>query len=232
MISLFSNKSNISTVSTFSELVTTHFQGETNAICWERNLTGDFKEISSKLTLKDNITIIEIKELNAIELSENGELARNIILKDLQSLTEIGASPVLNLIKNYERDHEFDFISTDVYSFHVDRSPIETDTYLCTYHGASSDIIANDEAIQKILIPEIREELRKLHQGTESEFEDFLQEYYFDLHYEAKINAVITNLGKGHLWKLAVNHPNQKNLPCIHRAPKENDGELRLLLIC
>ena len=53
-------------------------------------------------------------------------------------------------------NQEFDFIPTDVYSYHVDRSPIATDTFLCTYHGAASDIIANDQAEQKILIPEIR----------------------------------------------------------------------------
>jgi len=45
-----------------------------------------------------------------------------------------------------------------VYSYHVDRSPIATDTFLCTYHGAASDLIANEQALQKILIPEIREQ--------------------------------------------------------------------------
>jgi hypothetical protein len=65
--------------------------------------------------------------------------------------------PALNLLKCYERDDELDFISTDVYSFHIDRSPIETDTFLCTYHGAASDIVPNDQVEQKILIPEIRE---------------------------------------------------------------------------
>ena len=49
-------------------------------------------------------------------------MAREIILKDMQLLTDYGASPCLNLLKCYERDDEFDFISTDVYSYHVDRS--------------------------------------------------------------------------------------------------------------
>jgi len=159
-------------------------------------------------------------------------LARDIILKDIQLLTNIGASPVLNLLKYYERDDELDFISTDVYSFHVDRSPIETDTFLCTYHGAASDIVPNDQVEQKVLIPEIREKLRALHDGSEAEFESFLAEYFFDLHYQPKPNAQPINLGTGHLWRLAVDHPTQKVLPCVHRAPVENDGEYRLLLIC
>jgi hypothetical protein len=79
----------------------------------------------------------------------------------MQLLSDFGASPTLNLIQNYERDDELNFISTDVYSFHVDRSPIPTDTFLCTYHGAASEILPNDQVEQKILIPEIREKLFK-----------------------------------------------------------------------
>jgi len=59
-----------------------------------------------------------------------------------------------------------------------------------------------------------------------------LEENYFDLHYQAKPHVVPTNLGLGHLWRLAVDHPKQLALPCIHRAPIENEGEYRLLLIC
>jgi len=147
-------------------------------------------------------------------------------------LSDFGASPSLNLLKCYERDDEFDFISTDVYSYHVDRLPIATDTFLCTYHGAASDIISNEQAEQKILIPEIREKLAALHDGPSEEFENFLKENYFDLHYQAQPNAVPVNLGLGHLWRLAVDHPKQQVLPCIHRAPIENEGEYRLLLIC
>lgn len=219
-------------VSSFSALINTSFKGNTNALCWHRNLTGDFCEIVSKLPLRDNITEITTHELLSLELSEEANIAREIIINDIQLLTDFGASPSLNLLKSYERDDELDFISTDVYSYHVDRSPITTDTFLCTYHGASSDIIANDEALQKILIPDIREKLKKLHDGPESEFESFLKDYFFDLHYQAKPNAQPINLGVGHLWRLAVDHPKQEVLPCIHRAPLENDGEYRLLLIC
>jgi len=232
MNNIFSDSSQIGVVSTFSDLVQTNFKGEMNALCWYRNLGGDFKEIVSQLSLEENITEVYPEDLIALKLSEKGNIARGIILNDLQLLTDFGASPSLNLLKCYERDDEFDFISTDVYSFHVDRSPIATDTFLCTYHGAASDIIANAQAEQKILIPEIRTKLKELHDGPEEEFADFLKENYFDLHYQAHQNAAPVNLGLGHLWRLAVDHPKQEVLPCIHRAPVENEGEYRLLLIC
>lgn len=232
MNDVFSDNHQIEVVSTFSELINTHFQGKINAMCWYRNLDGDFKEIVSKLLLKENITEISEGDLLALKLSEKGNIARKIILNDLELLADFGALPSLNLLKNYERDEEFDFISTDVYSYHVDRSPIGTDTFLCTYYGAASDILPNEQALQKIQVPEIREKLKELYDGPEEEFESFLKDCFFDLHYQAQPNAQPTNLGIGHLWRLAVDHPAQKVLPCVHRAPIENEGEYRLLLIC
>lgn len=228
----FSDNSQIGIVSTFSELVDTRFQDKVNALCWHRDLIGDFQEIVAKLKLVDNITEVSVEDLLVLQLSEKGHHARETILKDIQLLTDFGASPCLNLLKNYERDDELDFISTDVYSYHVDRSPIETDTFLCTYYGAASDILPNDQVKQKILIAEIREQLKQLHNGPEAEFENFLEEYYFDLHYQAQPDAIPVNLGLGNLWRLAVDHPTQQVLPCVHRAPIENEGEYRLLLIC
>lgn len=232
MNNTFSDNSQIGVVATFSELVHTDFRGEMNALCWFRNLDGDFNEIVAKLSLEENITEVYPEDLIALQLSEKGSIAREIILNDLQLLTDFGASPALNLLKCYERDDEFDFISTDVYSFHVDRSPIATDTFLCTYHGAASDIIANAQAEQKIQIPEIRARLKELYDGPDEGFEYFLEENYFDLHYQVDADAAPVNLGLGHLWRLAVDHPKQQVLPCIHRAPIEKQGEYRLLLIC
>jgi len=232
MSNTFFENSQIGIVSTFSELVHNGFKGEMNALCWNRNLDGDFNEIVTQLRIKENITEVYPEDLITLQLSEKGNIAREIILNDLKLLADFGASPSLNLLKCYERDDEFDFISTDVYSFHVDRSPIATDTFLCTYHGAASDIIPNSQAEQKIMIPEIRKKLKELHNGPSEEFEDFLKENYFDLHYQVHPDAKPVNLGLGHLWRLAVDHPKQKVQPCIHRAPIENEGEYRLLLIC
>ncbi len=176
--------------------------------------------------------VVNTDNLLELNLSKQGQVAREILLNDLKLLKEYGASPTLNIIKCYDRDDAFPFFPTDVYSFHVDRSPIPTDTFLCTYHGTASDIISNSEATQKILIPEVRSELKKLYGGSENGFESFLSEFFFDLHYQPKPNSNPINLGKGHLWKLAIDHPESNVLPCIHRAPIENKGENRLLLIC
>lgn len=232
MKNTFSEYHQVKVVSTFQELINWKFKGDVNAICWHRSLEGDFKEIASKLQLKENITTIAIEELLALSLTHKGDMAREVIIQDLKGLEEFGASPVLNLLKAYDRDEEFDFIATDVYSYHVDRSPVPTATFLCTYFGAASDIIANTEVEQKILIPEIRQQLRDLYEGPEAGFDAFLKEYFFDLHYQAKPNAQPLNLGQGNLWKLAVDHPQQQVLPCVHRAPVEKEGECRLLLIC
>ena len=165
MQNTFSDSDQISVVSSFATLVNSNFHGNMNAICWHRNLLGDFKEIVSKLDLIENITEISIEDLSALQLSEQGHIARETILNDIQLLSDFGASPSLNLLKNYERDDEFDFISTDVYSFHVDRAPIETNTFLCTYYGPASDILPNDQVEQKIGIPSIREKLKEIYEG-------------------------------------------------------------------
>ncbi|WP_255070683.1 hypothetical protein [Lacihabitans sp. LS3-19] len=201
-------------------------------MCWSRQLIGDFAEIVSKAELTENITVMDEEELREMHLSEQGQLAREVLLNDMKLLTAQGAAPVLNVIKYYERDDSFPLFPTDVYSYHVDRSPVPTDTFLCTYYGESSDILPNSKAIQKILVPEIRLELMKLFDGPDEDFEAFLVENFFDLHYQALPNARPINLGLGHLWRLAVDHPESKVLPCVHRAPIEKNGEPRLLLIC
>jgi hypothetical protein len=232
MIDLSHAENQIHCVTNFRELVSTPFSGIMNAICWTRKLTGDFSEIVEKVALTDNITTVEEEELYDLQLSEEGQLAREIIVNDLKALKEYGASPVLNVISYYDSDETYPFFPTDVYSFHVDRSPVPTDTFLCTYYGESSDILPNSQGEQKILIPEIRDELKKLYHGPDEGFESFLSEHFFDLHYRPKPGAHPVNLGLGHLWRLAVDHPESKVPPCLHRAPKEKSGQNRLLLIC
>jgi hypothetical protein len=214
----------------FQDLVSRPFQGENNAICWTREISGDFEEIVNKVELDENITVVSEEDLQELTLTQQGQLAREILLNDLRLLTAHGAAPVLNVIKNYDRDDDFPFFPTDVYSYHVDRSPIPSHTILCTYYGEASEILPNSEVTQKILIPEIRAELKKLYDGTEEGFEDFLIENFFDLHYQAKPDAQAISLGIGHIWRLAIDHPESKVLPCVHRAPVEKTK--RLLLIC
>ena len=176
--------------------------------------------------------ILEEKDLLDLKLSKKGSLAREILIQDLKLLKAHGASPVLNVIEHYEQDDAFPFFPTDVYSFHVDSSPIPTDTFLCTYYGEASEILPNVQAQQKILIPEIRNQLNKLYGGADEGFEEFLKDNFFDLHYQADATASPISLGIGHLWKLAIDHPEQQSLPCVHRAPIEKPGQKRLLMIC
>jgi hypothetical protein len=219
-------------VASFQDLVSTPFHENMNAVGWKRNIKGDFTDILNQIEMVGNIMTLNENDLQMLTLNQQGQLARETLLADISALKSIGAQPTLNIIKNYDRDEEFPFFPTDVYSFHVDRSPVPTETYLCTYHGACSEILPNSEAIQKILVPEIRENLIELHDGPKENFETFLEDFFFDLHYQARPNALPLNLGTGNLWKLAVDHPKSDCLPCIHRAPKESDGELRLMLIC
>lgn len=220
------------TVSNFQDFVSTPLKGAMNAICWKRDLVGDFAEIVGKVELNGKITELTVEVLQSLDLSEQGQLAREIIVNDFQLLSSHGASPSINVIKSYERDNDFSFISTDVYSFHVDRSPIPVDTFLCTYYGDASDIVPNSQVIQKILVPQIRTALKKLYDAEEEGFESYLIENFFDLHYELLPHANLTNLGNGNLWRLATDYPNSEALPCVHRAPNESSGQLRLMLIC
>lgn len=232
MTDFLSTSNQIHYVTTFQDLVSTPFTGDINAICWRRELTGDFSEIVKQVALTENIATLTEDQLLTLQLTAQGQLARDFLITDLKRLTDHGALPTLNVIKQYQRDDAFPLCPTDVYSFHVDRSPIPTDTFLCTYYGAPSDILPNAQGQQKVLIPDIRTALKTLYDGPEAGFEAFLQEYSFDLHYQALPHAQPISLGIGHLWRLAIDHPESEVPPCLHRAPKETDGECRLLLIC
>jgi hypothetical protein len=221
------------TVSSFEALVSTPFRGDINAMAWMRQLAGDFAEIVGKLPAPEHLELLETDALCALELSPQGQMARETLLHDMQLLSQHGASPILNLITCYERDNAFPFFPTDVYGYHVDRASIPADTFLCTYHGAPSDILPNTQAEQKIQVPEIRAALQNLYGGSsEDGFEAFLEEHFFDLHYQPKLGAVATSLGIGNLWRLATDYPGSPVLPCVHRAPVEQAGQTRLLLIC
>ncbi len=232
MIDLSLTENQVQCVTNFNDLVNTPFRGKVNATCWNRALEGDFEEIVDKIELVENMAVIGAEELHALKLSDKGQLARQTLLADLKLLTDHGASPILNLIKHYERDESYAYFPTDVYSFHVDRAPIPGATYLCTYYGEASEILPNAQGRQKIHIPEIRAELKKLYDGADDGFESFLEEYFFDLHYQAIPGAKPYSLGIGHMWRLAIDHPDSDVSPCLHRAPMETSGKTRLMMIC
>lgn len=224
--------SNIRKVQSFNELIAYPFRQGINAVGWQRSLQGNFEEIVVKLNTSETLTQVTEQDLRDLELSDEGSLARNTILNDLQLLSAQGAAPILNIIDYYERDSSNPFFPTDVYSFHVDRSPFANDTYLCTYYGACSELLANEDAEQLIQVETIRANMRQHFKGSDSDFETYLIDNYYDLHYRAKSGAQPYRLGLGELWRLAGDYPNSKTLPCIHRAPLENKGEKRLMLIC
>ena len=72
MIDLSFAKNQIGVVTNFQDLISTPFNGDINAVCWTRNLIGDFSEIVKKITLNENIAVLDEAELRELQLSEQG----------------------------------------------------------------------------------------------------------------------------------------------------------------
>ncbi len=191
------------------------FANGVNALCFERKLGGEFEDIAASLASRaeDEDGVLE---LDASMLRGADERAVKVLLDDLAWLTALGRAPQLNVITRYPRDERGLAISVDVHSFHVDRAPIEADTFLCTYAGACSEGLDNDDAERLLDDPKIAAAL-----GAAE---------FADLHFRAKPGAVPYSFGVGNLWRVAVDWPGSAVLPCIHRAPP-HDGRPRLLLI-
>lgn len=224
----------IQRVSSFHELATTPFANGVNALCWERTLPGDFAEVVTHLSAREGITTIHEEILRALPLSEAGKVAVEVLLEDLRLLEEQGRDPVLDCINGYYRDENPGPVPTDVYSFHADSATVEADTWLCTYHGPSSEGLKNEEAVRRVEIPETRAELLSLFGGEDDEgFHEHLSDNCFDLHYLPVGDARPFVFGQGNLWRIAVAWPGCPVPPCIHRAPETQPGQPpRLLLIC
>jgi hypothetical protein len=222
-------------VPSFHELATTSFANGVNALCWERVLAGDFGEVTRLLGPGEGIVTLDEARLLALRgLSEVGQAAVAVMLDDLRQLRALERDPVLNCIHAYPRDEDPGVVATDVYSFHADSAPVAADTWLCTYHGAPSEGLRNEQALRRVDIPHTRAELIKAYGGADDDdFHAWLAENCYDLHYAPAPDARPFSFGLGNLWRIAVDHPGSLVPPCIHRAPACGTGDPpRLLLIC
>ena len=223
----------IKEVHSFEELATATFEDGINALCWRRPLLGNFAEVVGLLEAREGITPLDEAQLEDLPLSAAGRTAVEFLLNDLRLLQALEREPVLNLIDGYPRDEDPGPVATDVFSFHADRAPVEADTWLCTYHGAPSEGLRNDEATRRIDIPATRAKLLGIYGGADDKgFLEFLADGYFDLHYAALPGANPYSFGMGNLWRIAVDWPESPVPPCIHRAPQTQPGDpVRLLFI-
>jgi hypothetical protein len=223
----------IKRVKSFTELITTPFVDGINALCWERTLAGDFEEVVERLAPREDIHSVDEADLMALALSPAGCAARDVLIADLELLRGAGLAPSLDCIRAYPRDEDPGGVSTDVYSFHADSSTAPADTYLCSYTEAASEGLRNEDALQRIHIPETRAALLRGFGGEDNEaFREYLAENCYDLHYAPTPNAQPFAFGLGSLWRIAVDYPGSPVPPCIHRAPITRPGRPpRLLLI-
>jgi hypothetical protein len=220
-------------VGSFHELVTTPFGNGVNALCWPRVLPGDFGEVVQQLGGHEDIAVLDDAQLTSLAVSAAGRSAIEVLLADQRRLREHELNPVLNCIRGYPRDESPGPVATDVFSFHVDSAPVEADTYLCTYYGAPSEGLRNEEAQRKVDIPGIRAELLRQFGGPDDAlFCEFLNENCYDLHYAPAPSASPFSFGVGNLWRIATEWPGSPVPPCVHRAPATLPGQpARLLLI-
>ncbi len=220
-------------VESFEELISTPLENGVNALYWPRTLRGDYAEIARHFAVEEGINPVDEEELLALPLSEEGQLAREQVLKDLESLRGADLLPNLDCVKGGARKLGDGLFPTDVYSYHVDSATAPADTYLCTYVGACSEALRNEEAIRRVDVPETRLELLRDFGGEEGEaFQEYLNENFYDLHYVPKSGATPFAFGIGNLWRIATEYPGSPVPPCVHRAPLTLPGdETRLLLI-
>jgi len=224
--------SRIRQVRSFEELWSTRFDDGVNALCWERTLPGDYAEVIAKLGPGEGIVVLEDERIRSLELTPAGQLAAEAMLADQQLLRDHDLVPSLNCVYDCVCGFDAGTVPTDVTSFHVDSAPVEVDTWLCTYFGASSEGLRNEDALLKVEITEIREQLLKEYGGADDAgFAEFLHEHSYDSHYAPKPGATPYPFGTFALWRIATRWPDSPVPPCIHRAPENRPGSPRLLLI-
>ena len=234
---LLSGYHRVKVVHSFDELVSTPFADGVNALCWQRELPGDFGEVVRHLAHAappaDGINTLDESRLGGLPVGEAGRAAIAVLLEDQRLLRAHGLSPILDCIHDYPRDEDAGPVPTDVYSFHADSATVEADTWLCTYHGPASEGLRNDEARRRVDVPATRAGLLAIFGGEDDEdFAAYLAENCYDLHYAPAPLAQPFSFGVGNLWRIAVEYPGCPVPPCIHRAPETAHGQPpRLLLI-
>ncbi len=223
----------IKVVRSLDELVTTPFADGVNALCWPRTLPGDFGEVVEALGSGEGIVTVDESCLERLPLSNAGKIARDILLADQQSLRAFDLQPNLDCVHGSLREEPEGLFQTDVHSWHIDTATVLADTYLCTYVGATSETLRNDEAQRRVDIPETRAELLRLYGGSDDPgFLEYLAENFYDLHYVPLPQARLFSFGVGNLWRIAIEYPSGPVPPCVHRAPLTLPGQpARLLLI-
>lgn len=223
----------IAVVGSFDELVGTPLSGRVNAICWPRELPGDFGEVLAALEPGDGVTHVAEHRLAGLAVGPAGQAAVEVLLDDLRRLRARGHEPGVDCVRGYRRDQRDPDMSTDVVSFHADSATAPTDTFLCTYAGEPSEGLRNDEAVRRADDPRARAKLLARYGGEDGEgFRAYLAEHFHDLHYRPLEGAKPFSFGVGNLWRIAVVWPGCPVPPCVHRAPGGGPGQpARLLLI-
>ncbi len=222
----------IKTVGSLYELITTPFTDGINALCWPRILPGDFHEVVEALPTGEGIVPIDEDQLAGLTLSEAGKTARDILLADLERLRAYDLQPELDCVHGSQREEPEGLFHTDVYSWHVDTATIPADTYLCTYVGATSEGLRNEEAVRRVDTPETRTELLRLYRGKDDAgFHEYLADWFYDLHYAPLPGAQPYVFGTGNLWRIAIDYPGCLVLPCVHHAPLTLPGMAARLLL-
>jgi hypothetical protein len=232
-ISLPPPHSCVRVVSSFAELLATPFANGINALCWPRALEGDFAEVVARLAVTEGIVPLDDARLASLPLTPAGRAAAAVMLDDVRLLREQGLAPSLDCIAAYPREDDPGIVPVDVYSFHADSAPIAADTWLCTYHGATSEALRPEDALRCTDLPGTRAALLKDFGGADdADFAAYLHENCYDLHYVAAPHAQPYAFGRFNLWRIAVDYPDSPVPPCVHRAPENFPGQpARLLLI-
>lgn len=229
-------------VASVDALVDAAFGDGVNAYVCARDVDGDFAGLAARCAAADPDFDADRDDAGVVTLSPDALCARaaslaqaraaELVCSDWERLAALGKDPVINVIARYPRDTRGLPIAVDVHSFHADRAPIETDTWLCTYAGAPSEGVDNDAATAILDDDAVRAAVRAAAGDVDDDaFAAFVADNSFDLHHRVRDPAGVFSFGQHALWKIAVQWPGAPVPPCLHRAPLP-DGALRLLLIC